>query len=200
MITSNQRQIVSVIIFGYLCVPMLGAEPNWPPVTLEFKRSHPIRFHPAEPPPIMPTHASNVSVWWYHVPPDTPNGVDLLRTPVGKSLSDLQRGIVEATPSSWVYVDDDRHWGSTLGDFRRGRINYSVFAVSEADARKMAQALVEFLTREGKESVLRAKKDHIEKLLGMQRRLMANIATGKEKVEAKNAERETVMVVPGPAF
>ena len=72
--------------------------------------------------------------------------------------------------------------------FPWGRKHYSLFAVSEADAKKMASALVEFLAQRGNTNAQRRMKNHIQKLLDVQKQTTEKIAQAKEQLPDKKNE------------
>ena len=163
MIRSRRWQLTLSVFFVLVCVPAMtrGAnklkentgsqvreEPNQPATKLEFKADQMPKSWVIEksedPTPLIPRYMAELYIRWYHGEPNDPNGTALLKTSAGKSLSDLQRGFIRAERAIVVAVHSTGRYSSQLQRFPWGRMRYSLFAVSEADAKKMAYASVEF--------------------------------------------------------
>lgn len=211
MIKSRRWQLLISVLFIVFCVPVLTRgkdkveentgsqvreEPNQPARKLEFKTEQkPISWaieKNEDPTPIIPIYMAYLNIYWYHGEPNDPNGTSLLKTSAGKSLSDLQRDFISTERA--IVVDSVRTgarpggYSSQLGNFPWGRKHYSLFAVSEADAKKMAFALVEFLAQRGNTNAQRRMKNHFQKLLDVQKQTTEKVAQAKEQLPDKENE------------
>ena len=176
-------------------------EPNQPARKLEFKAEQsPISWvieNSDDPTPVIPRYMAQLYTRWYHGEPNDPNGTALLKTSAGKSLSDLQRDFIRAERAIVVTSSArtgampgarPRMYSSQLGNFLSGRKRYSLFAVSDADAKKMVFALVEFLARRGNTNAQRRMKNHLQKLLDVQKQTTEKVAQAKEQLPDKENE------------
>ena len=207
MIKSRRWQLLISVLFILLCVPVMtrGAnkieentgsqvreEPEQPARKLEFKAGGMPKSWVIEksedPTPLIPRYMAELNIRWYHGEPNDPNGTALLETSAGKSLSDLQRDFIRAERAIVVASDTRRWYSSQLGRFPWGRKRYSLFAVSEADAKKMAFALVEFLAQRGNTNAQHRMKNHLQKLLDVQKQTTEKIAQAKEQLPDKENE------------
>lgn len=215
MIKSRRWQLIISVLFILFCVSVMtrGAnkieentgsqvreEPDQPAMKLEFKAEQRQLSWAIEksddPTPVIPIYMAYLNIRWYHGEPNDPNGTSLLKTSAGKSLSDLQRDFISAERA--IVVDSARtgarpgRYSSQLENFPWGRKRYSLFAVSEADAKKMAFALVEFLAQRGNTNAQRRMKNHIQKLLDVQKKTTEKIAQAKEQLPDKENESTAV--------
>ena len=189
MIAQKQIQFPIGLILACAFTVALGTQPNQPVVDLQFvatKRPRAMKFEGI--PPVMPTVAAGLDIHWHFAETDDPNATDLLKTPAGKSLSDLQRELIETDEAFWLICGNTKPGKSPFGRLH-GYKHYSVLAASEADAKKMARALVEFLAQAG-EQAQRSMKNHIRNLSQKQEQLRTSIPKAKEKAQAKNEERD----------
>lgn len=215
MIKSRRWQLIISVLFILLCVSVMtrGAnkveentgsqvreEPNQPARKLEFKADQRqlswVIEKSDDPTPVIPIYMAFLEIRWYHGEPNDPNGTALLETSAGKSLSDLQRDFIRAERAIVVRCDKTiarpgakpGRYSSHLENFPWGRKRYSLFAVSEADAKKMAFALVEFLAQRGNMNAQRRMKNHIQKLLDVQKQTTEKTAQVKEQLPDKENE------------
>ncbi len=207
MIKSRRWQLIISVLFVLFCVSVMtrGAnkveentgsqvreEPNQPARKLEFKAERRQKSWVIEksedPTPVIPRYMAELYIRWYHGEPNDPNGTALLETSAGKSLSDLQRGFISTEGAIGVTRSNVRRYSSRLENFPWGDKRYSLFAVSEADAKKMAFALVEFLAQRGNTNAQRRMKNHLQKLLDVQKQTTEKIAQAKEQLPDKENE------------
>jgi hypothetical protein len=149
--------------------------------------------------PILPTYVAQFTVRWHFARPDDPNTTNLLKTPVGMTLSDLQKKFLRGNELNWLWshdldaIYDDEMMGLIGFEVKRkqGHVSYHAYAVSEKDAFKIAVALVEFLAETGTEKARRGMRQHIEKLSERQRQLRAKITDMKKEAAAKDEEKES---------
>lgn len=207
MIKSRRWQLIISVLFILFCVSVMtrGAnkieentgsqvreEPAQPATKLEFKadqRQRPWAIEKSEnPTPVIPIYMAYLNIFWYHGEPNDPNGTSLLKTSAGKSLSDLQRDFISTERAIVVDSGGVSRYSSRLENFPCGRKRYSLFAVSEADAKKMAFALVEFLVQRGNTNAQRRMKNHLQKLLDVQKQTTEKIAQAKEQLPDKENE------------
>jgi len=167
-------------------------EPDQPATKLEFKadrRPKPWVIEKSEDPtPVMPIYMAELYIRWYQGEPNDPNGTALLKTSAGKSLSDLQRDFIRAERAIGVTSSNVSRYSSQLENFPCGQKRYSLFAVSEADSKKMPFALVEFLVQRGNTNAQRRMKNHLQKLLDVQKQTTEKIAQAKEQLPDKENE------------
>ena len=196
MIISKRYRFAIGLILAGSCLPVLSADPNKPQTKLRFAVSAmPLTTSRVEKQaPILPTYMARFTVRWYFAPPDDPNRADLLKTPAGKTLSDLQQEFMRGKQAYWLWSPDQ----DMLYDYEimglevpQGHKAYHAYAVSEEDAFTMAAALVEFMTETGTDKARRGMQTHIEKLSERQRQLRATITKTKEEAAAKNNEVES---------
>lgn len=166
MIKSRKWELAIGLILAHICAVTQGAEPNQPAASPElvFTTSQMVkkwiiegkRLRTAA---VLPTYEARLDVRWYFTEPDDPNEAEILATVVGKSLSDLQQGLVktgQAVSIASAYAGKNRYV-SRLGDeFPWGQKRYSLYAVSQADAKNMALALLEFLSKQSNATQPRA--------------------------------------------
>lgn len=207
MIKSRRWQLtisVLFILFGVLAMTrgankveentgsQVREEPNQPARKLEFKADQKQQSWVIEksedPTPIIPRYMAELYMRWYHGEPNDPNGAALLETSAGKSLSDLQRDFIRAERAIVVAMASAGRYRSQLGTLPWGRKRYFLFAVSEADAKKMAFALIGFLAQRGNTNAQRRMKNHIQKLLDVQKKTTEKIAQAKEQLPDKENE------------
>ncbi|KPL21506.1 MAG: hypothetical protein AMJ75_09850 [Phycisphaerae bacterium SM1_79] len=207
MIRSRRWQLTLSVLLVWVCVPAMirGAdkleknagsqvreEPNQPASKLEFKtdqKQRPWVIEKSEDPaPVIPRYVAELYIRWYHAQPNDPNGTALSETSAGKSLSDLQRNFVKTQQAIVVDSAGVGKYSSNIGKFPFGRKRYSLFAVSEADAKKMASAVVEFLAQRGTTNAQRRMKSHIQKLLDLQKETTRRVAQAKEQLADKDDE------------
>jgi len=141
---------------------------------------------------------SRFTVRWYFAPPDDPNRADLLKTPAGKTLSDLQQEFMRGKQADWLLSPDDEDMvydyeimGFVGSEVPQGHKAYHAYAVNKEDAFAMAAALVEFMTEMGTEKARRGKQQHTEKLSERQRQLRATTTKAKKEATAKDNEEES---------
>ncbi len=215
MIKSRRWQLIISVLFILFCVSVMtrGAnkveentgsqvreEPDQPAMKLEFKadqRQRPWAIEKSDDPTsVIPIYMAYLNIRWYHGEPNDPNGTALLETSAGKSLSDLQRDFIRAERA--IVVNSVRTgampggYSSHLENFPWGLKRYSLFAVSEADAKKMASALVEFLVQRGNTNAQRRMKNHIQKLLDVQKKTTEKTVQAKEQLPDKENESTAV--------
>lgn len=207
MIKSRRWQLTISVLFILFCVSVMtrGAnkveentgsqvreEPDQPARKLEFKAGGMPKSWVIEksedPTPLIPRYMAELNIRWYHGEPNDPNATALLETSAGKSLSDLQRDFIRAERAIGVAVHSAGRYSSQLQRFPWGRMRYSLFAVSEADAKKMAFASVEFLAQRGNINAQRRMKNHLQKLLDVQKQTTEKIAQAKEQLPDKEKE------------
>lgn len=198
--TSARHIRLSVgVIVACMVTAGFGTEPNQPELKPRFLISSPVRLSFEEPPSVTPTHAAQFQVEWGFAEPNDPNAPDLLNTPAGKTFSGRQRDLLDTDRVFWMTSriqtstlvsasEIARHLSASPSDFGRyewGRTNYCVRAVSEEDAKKMARALLEYMTGKGMDQARR----NVERLKQIKPQIDESIAELKEKSVAKSSER-----------
>lgn len=191
MIPLKQIRLAIGLIFVSIFTVAFSAESTPPAPVLEFDTTlgtYSLRF--AKPPPIVPTYMAYFSVSWRFAEPNEPNAADLLETSTGRSFSDRQRDLLETEKAFWLDGTGSGRGvsGSEFGQYRWGGKTYRVYAVSEADIKKMVHAVVEFVTGKGTENARR----RVENLRAMQPGLGKRIQTAKEQIKAKNSELPSI--------
>lgn len=207
MIKSRRWQLIISVLFVLFCVSVMtrGAnkveentgsqvreEPAQPARKLEFKANQMPKSWVIEksedPTPLIPRYMAELYIRWYLGEPNDPNGTALLETSAGKSLSNLQRDFISTERAIVVASDSARKYSSQLERFPWGQKRYFLFAVSEADAKKMASALVEFLVQRGNTNAQRRMKSHLQKLLDVQKKTTEKTVQAKEQLPDKKNE------------
>jgi myosin heavy subunit len=176
--------MVSMLAF----VPALGAEPNEanaPQTELKFEiRSEDIAWRNKRNDrgvgPIKPTHVAKFfkSGSYYYLDLADPREVKrALGSSAGRSVSARQREFL-ATSDAFVY--------GSFGDVVRNHRQYLLYAVSQEDAKKMAQAFMELVTEEAN-SRMQEEKNEL-------REGEAKIAQAKQRLPEAEAELEAITV------
>jgi hypothetical protein len=137
---------------------------------------------------IRPTYKARLVVRWYFMEPGDPNEMDMLMTVAGKSMSDLQQDLVRTGKATSIVSRKIQEKSKLGDDYWLGIKDYALYAVSRADAEKMARAVLEFLIKESNAGAGPVMENHMEKLTDRQKQLKAQIAEATEKREEKDAE------------
>jgi hypothetical protein len=170
MTTSRKHKLLAAWILVCICIPALGQEPNEAETRLKFevsseRQSWFIKMPAGEPPttgsgPIKPTHMAEFFIW--NIPYQTRQHAGrpathslrmdfrsdevirkLIGTSAGQSMSQKQRDLLR-TGDAIITVGN---FSDTVGN----HWHFRLYAVSEGDAKKMAQALLEFPTDKANE-------------------------------------------------
>ena len=195
MISSRKRQLVITLILTCTCAPALAQEPNEVKTELKFEinaekvqslygKIKTMRT------PIRPTHVAYFAIEWYHWQPTEPNISEILQTPIGQTVSQLQRDLLRAVPAIPLVGTKRRMEKSWFGSYHCGSNKYAVYAVSQEDAKKMAQALVEVLMKEADVALGPILKSYINKMLSKKQELEKNVAEFQAQLSQKRAEKE----------
>ena len=189
MISVKQIRLTISLILICMSTLVLSAEPNHPVIELEFVTEDraPVETEFDRRPPIVPSYMAEFGVQWCFERIAEPNATDLLNTSAGKTLSVLQRELLRTESVFWLRFEISKTEMSRH-DMPFGYALYEARAVSEEDAKKMAYAIVEFLTRGENASTRRMKKNHIEKLSAMREELRKKVAEKKEERKLKASE------------
>jgi hypothetical protein len=179
MISSRKRQLAVALIVACIWDAVPGQEPNegkMPETKLKFEMSHDLQGYSGIS-SIKPTHAAQLFINYVtSLPhPSRPDEMKLiLETSAGQALSQKQR---EFLLSSKYAVYGGKH------GLPPGYEHFcKVYAVSEDDAKKMAEAVVEFLANRANQ-IMERHKNYAEEL-------RAEIAEAKKKIPEKEAEAE----------
>jgi hypothetical protein len=194
MITPKKMQLAIGLALTFTYASAIGSEPNLPKIELEFVTKGSLEYEIEfsleagfeKPPPIKPSFAAIFTVQWRFEKTNEPNASDLLRTSAGKTLSALQRELLNTEKTFWLDCTVSK---TPMGDDPPfGSATYIARAVGEEDAKKMAYALVEFLIRDEKADTRRMKEKHIQKLSRMQNEIREKLENEKEQIENKSNE------------
>lgn len=187
MIAPKKMQLAIGLTLAFTYASTIGSEPNQTTPVLEFDTklgTYSLRF--AKPPPIVPTYMAYFDVSWRFAEPNEPNAADLLKTSAGRSFSDRQRDLLETEKAFWLAGTVSRRGvsGSEFGEYGWGGRTYRIYAVSEADIKKMVLAVVEFVAGKGTENARRS----VERLKEIQPQLRTSISKTKEEIKAKSGQ------------
>ena len=157
--------ILKLVLLSILAPFCHAVEPAEEPALKYRYTNTPVRIERSKTaqPSILPSHMAYFSVEWYHREPQLPSTGALLETDAAKTLSQQQREFVttqrDIATGSLVGVSS----GSLSGiRYRRRRSQYTLYAVSREDARKMAEVYVEAFLKTNRV----ASKPHLDAFLG----------------------------------
>jgi len=193
MISSRKHQLVIALILVFTFTLALGTEPNEAKTELkiEINSENAKRLYgkiKTVLTPIRPTHVAYFAIEWYHWQPTEPNISEILQTPIGQTVSQLQRDLFRAVPAIPLMGTSRRMRASEFGSYPFGSNEYAVYAVSQEDAKKMAQALVEVLMKEADVALGPILKSYINKMLSKKQELEKNVAEIKKQISKMEAE------------
>jgi len=199
MVISKRYRLAIGLILASLCLPILNAESTKPTINLKYDvgTAPTLISDFKKDASILPTYMARFTVRWYFAPSDDPNISEILNTPAGKTLSDLQQKFLRDNQDNWLWSHDlDSLYDYEIMGFvglevKQRHKSYNVYAVSKEDAFKMAAALVDFIATKGTEKARLGRQHHIEKLLDRQKQLRAMIEKAKEETTAKDSELES---------
>ena len=154
MFSSTKRQLIVVLILGWVYMSAIGDEPNEAKTELKFEIGEtemmwslgrgPIKTLPGG---IRATHAAVLYIGHAQELPDfySPGAQSsILSTPAGRLLSQRQVDLLY-TGSNCI-----AHLGR-FGELLNNHYYFRLYAVSEEDARKTAQAFIQFMTQAANE-------------------------------------------------
>jgi len=185
MIKSKKLQLVMVLVLACLCAPVLGVEPNLPKTKPRFEINSEEQQWIAMggiicKGPIKPTHVAELFLPFPYSDEYMPNSnpqriMRMLKTFPGQSISSEQRVFLSASKIQDAISIIDR------GDTVRRHYHIRLYAMSELDARKIAEAFIEAMT--DKAEKIGSYKEHI-------RMLQETIFRTNKKILAQEAEAE----------
>jgi hypothetical protein len=183
MIKSKKLQLVMVLVLACLCAPALGVEPNLPKTKPRFEINSEEQQWQVERDkigkgPIKPTHVAELFLPYSdeYSPDSNPQRImRILKTAPGQSMSSEQRVFLSASTIQDAISIIDR------GDTVRRHYHIRLYAMSELDARKIAEAFIEAMG--DKAEKIRSYKDHI-------RSLQREIFQTKELIFNKESDAE----------
>lgn len=186
MISVKKFQLVMVLILACTYVPALGADPNEVKTELKFEISSEQRQWLIEEGkigkgPIKPTHVAVFYIAHAQDFPDfsSPGGIkSILSTSAGKALSQEQ---VDLLPTG----DCIRRLGK-FGDTVPNHYHFHLYAVSQEDAKKMAEAFIEVWTNRANVK--------IQPLLSQRQEIQERIAEFKKNLPEKESEAKAIKV------
>ncbi len=158
MIKSRKLQLVMVLISACICAPVLGAEPNETKAETKFKISTEKQVwvrnanHNAGRGPIKPSHVAELFIWGNYSYPSfsgTEGTKTMLESSAGRSATQKQREFV-ATSDAFVEMG----YGNKVRNYRQ----FCLYAVSQKDAKNMAEAFIEILAKKADAKVQRYEK------------------------------------------
>ncbi|MHC4623962.1 MAG: hypothetical protein ACYS4W_08680 [Planctomycetota bacterium] len=181
MIRPTKQQLVIALILACICAAAPAQEPNETKMRqtkLKFEISTDCEGYSGIS-SIKPTHAAQLSVNYTTSLPhrSRPNNMKrIFETSAGQALSEKQREFLSSSKYA-VYGYSDEEYAPSGYDFF-----YHLYAVSEDDAKKMAEVVVELLTNRANQR-MQSYKNQAEELRG-------NIAEAKKEIPEKEAEAE----------
>lgn len=193
MINSRRHQLGIALVLACICAAAFGQDANDAKTELKFEinAENAQRLYgkiKTTRTPIRPTHVAYVEIEWYHWQPTEPNISEILQTPIGQTVSQLQRDLPRTVPAIPLVVTKRLTSTYGFGSYPFGSNKYAVYAVSQEDAKKMAQALVEVLMKEADVALGPILKSYINKILSKKQELEKNVAQTKKTLLEKKAE------------
>ena len=201
MSNSNKRQFVIAVILACNCILSAAAEPNQPKTQMKIETSDqpkPWALNYNDQTgggPIKPTHVAEVFVWDLHGVPELRKA--LLNSSAAGSMSRKQLDFLE---TSDAFTDM-----GMSGHIVRNHDHFLLYAVSEADARKMVEAFIEILSERPRQrrleyvNKLREYEEEMAKAKGLlpgKEALLPNVKAeydkSKESAHAFSADTEGV--------
>ncbi len=185
MIKSRKIQLVMVLILACIYVPVFGVEPNLPKTKPRFEMNSEEQQWQVEggkigKGPVVPTHVAELFLPYSeeYLPKSNPQRImRMLKTAPGQSMSAEQRGFLSTAQEDAIAIID--RYDTVLRHYK-----IHLYAMSEKDARKTAEAFIEALA--DKSEKIRSYKDHT-------RSLQREIFRTKRKILDKEAEVEVAL-------
>ncbi|MHC4154335.1 MAG: hypothetical protein ACYST6_05370, partial [Planctomycetota bacterium] len=174
-----ERRLAVALILAWTCTAVAAQEPNepkMPETKLKFEISNHLLGYSGIS-SFKPTHAARLFVNFTASLPlgSRPDEIKrIFETSAGQALSPKQREFLLSSEYAVCGSTDEHPLGIA--------VFYRLYAVSEADAKKMAEVVVELLTNRANQRV-QSYKNQAEELRG-------NIAEAKKKIPEKEAEAE----------
>jgi hypothetical protein len=185
MIKSRKVQLITVSLLTCICAPVLGQyRLTKTPLSFEIKSEEQqwkVEGNRIGKGPIKPTHVAELFLPYSdeYVPNSNPQRiVRMLKTPSGQTISSEQRVFLSASTVKDAISVIDR------GDTVRRHFHIRLYAMSELDARKMAEAFVEAMGDEAEK--IRSYKEQTDML-------QEGIFRTKNKILDKEAEAEDIL-------
>lgn len=183
MIRSRKYRLVIAMILAFISASAPGVEPNLPKTQLKFEinskeQQWQLGSGKIGKGPIKPTHVAELFLPYSeeYLPDSNPQRImRMLKTPSGQSMSQKQRDFLATITVQDAIAIVDR--GRTV----RRHYQIRLYATSEEDARKTAEAFIEALT--DKAEKIRNYKDHI-------RVLQEDVFRIKREILGREAEAE----------
>jgi len=186
MIKSRKIQLVMVLILACIYVPVFGGEPNLPKTQLKFEINSEEQQWVVEggkigKGPITPTHVAELFLPYseeYSLDSNPQRIMRMLKSAPGQSMSAEQRVFLSASTVKDAISIIDRY------DTVRRHYKIHLYAMSEKDARKTAEAFVEALA------------DKAEKIRNYKKRiriLQEGIFQTKKEITEKEVETEVAL-------
>ncbi|MHC4575363.1 MAG: hypothetical protein ACYS76_14740 [Planctomycetota bacterium] len=206
MISSRRHKLLTVLILLCICAPALSAEPNDAGTELKFEISDQpqswfIRMPTGNPPttgagPIKPTHMAELFVW--NLPSKVrsrdsdPHLLSLhLRSPeVIRKLTETSAGQSMSPPQrDFLTTGDAIITVGSFGDMVGNHWHFRLYAVSQDDAKQMAEGLLEFVTEIADERIQQYSHEE-QKLQEKVGQLKKEISEEERKLKATQTELE----------
>ena len=186
MIKSRKHQLVIAMILAFISFSALGVEPNLPKTKPRFEinseeQQWQVEGGKIDKGPITPTHVAELFLPYSeeYLPDSNPQRImRMLKSFPGRSISSEQRVFLSASTVQDAISLIDR------GDTVRRHYHIRLYAMSELDARKTAEAFVEALA--DKAEKIRSYKNRI-------RNLQREIFQTKERIFNKESEAEVAL-------
>ncbi len=140
-------------------------------------------------PTIMPTHCGRIYVRWYHRNPETAAVEALLKSSAGKAISTFQRDFLKTGKAILVeHRSSPERPGKGGFVYKRGGIEYSLFAVSRDDAKKMAEAFAEVFLKQNNAALKPFLDDYLKKHHDELEKYQERVAKYKTQISEKEQE------------
>ena len=161
---------------------------------LEFslqKNAHTYYRKKDAPPAIVPTHCAYIYIRWYHHKPAMSEVEELVKTSAGKSISPLQRDFLKAEKAISVFRSDTRSRKNLLSiSYALGDIGYILYAVSNDDVKKMAEAFAEVFLKQNNATLKPILDGYLKKHHDKLRQYQKLVTETKSQISKKEQELE----------
>ena len=162
---------------------------------LEFRLQNSTRTYRRKkdaPPAIVPTHCAYIRIRWYHHEPTMPEVKELVKTSAGKSISPLQRDFLKTGIAISVAHREapSRRPGDLGFIYDRGYIDYILYAVSNDDVKKMAEAFAEVFLKQNNATLKPFLDGYLNKYHDKLRQYQKLVTETKAQIPEKEKELE----------
>jgi len=180
---------LSLVLLSILAALCHGAEPTVKPeLKYIFKDSSTsTEWKKTAQPSILPSHMASFLVEWHHRALTMPDIEAVLQTTAGESISQLQREFIKTKGEVASMSVISASARTLLGmKYTSMRTDYTLYAVSREDARKMAEAFIEVFLKENNAAL----KPQLDEFLGKFHDKRAQYRQDIEDIRQKTPTKE----------